>query len=132
MKVVRGNLVISKGKKRGSLYMVKIPTDGVNAVTSGLSPSVLWHQRLGHMSEKGMKMLAAKVKFQDLKKVKSGFCQPCVFSKQKRVSFVKSGRTPKAGKLELIHSDVYGPTSVSSVGGSNYYVTFTDDSTRKV
>lgn len=45
---------------------------------------------------------------------------------------MKKGRKPKAQKLELIHSDVYGPTSVSSLGGSRYYVTFIDDSTRKV
>ena len=31
-----------------------------------------------------------------------------------------------------MHSDVWGPTQVSSLGGSSYYVTFIDDATRKV
>ncbi|GKE42917.1 retrovirus-related pol polyprotein from transposon TNT 1-94, partial [Tanacetum coccineum] len=35
-------------------------------------------------------------------------------------------------RLELVHTDVYGPTSVASIGGSRYYVTFIDDSNRKV
>lgn len=55
-----------------------------------------------------------------------------VFRKQKRVSFSKAGRTPKTEKLELVHTDVWGLSLVSSPGGSSYYVTFIDDSTRKV
>jgi transposase InsO family protein len=30
-----------------------------------------------------------------------------------------------------VHTDVWGPTHVSSLGGSCYYVTFIDDTTRK-
>jgi hypothetical protein len=33
--------------------------------------------------------------------------------------------------LELVHTDVWGPAQVSSLGGSRYYVTFIDDATRK-
>ncbi|KAI3784421.1 hypothetical protein L1987_43520 [Smallanthus sonchifolius] len=129
-KVVKGNMVIAKGKKRGTLYMVEVPASGINAVTSGSSPSSLWHQRLGHMSEKGMKMLVAKGKLPEIKRVESEFCEPCVLGK-KKVSFVKTGKALKAQKLELIHSDVFGPTPVPSLGGSRYYVTFIDDATRK-
>ena len=83
------------------------------------------------MSEKGLKMLVARGKLPELKRVESEFCEQCVFGK-KKMSFVKTGRAPKAQKLELIHSDVYGPTPVASPGGSRYFVTFIDDSTRKV
>jgi len=30
-----------------------------------------------------------------------------------------------------VHTDVWGPAQVSSLGGSRYYVTFIDDATRK-
>ena len=30
-----------------------------------------------------------------------------------------------------MHTDVWEPAQVSSLGGSNYYVTFIDDATRK-
>ncbi|RVE55239.1 hypothetical protein evm_000137 [Chilo suppressalis] len=36
------------------------------------------------------------------------------------------------GKLELIHSDVCGPTETPSLGGARYFLTFIDDLTRKV
>ena len=31
-----------------------------------------------------------------------------------------------------MHTDVWGPAQVSSLGGSHYYVTFIDDATRNV
>ena len=57
-KVSKGNLITARGWKKGTLYMAEMPVERVNAVTDGPNPSTLWHQRLGHMSEKGMKMLA--------------------------------------------------------------------------
>jgi hypothetical protein len=30
----------------------------------------------------------------------------------------------KSENLELVHTDVWGPTHVSSLGGSHYYATF--------
>ena len=38
----------------------------------------------------------------------------------------------KKEKLELVHSDLWGPAPVTSLGGASYYMTFIDDSTRKV
>ena len=54
------------------------------------------------------------------------------YRKQKRVSFVKTGKEKKKEKLELVHTDVWGLAQVSSLGGSHYYVTFINDATRKV
>ena len=46
--------------------------------------------------------------------------------------FLKVGPTRKEGKLDLVHTDVWGPAKVNSIGGSCYYFTFIDDATRKV
>nr|KYP48045.1 Retrovirus-related Pol polyprotein from transposon TNT 1-94 [Cajanus cajan] len=73
------------------------------------------------MSKKGMKILVSKGKIPKLKEVEVGFCEPCVFGKQKIVTFVKSRKMPKVETLELVHTDVYGPTSVSSLEGSQYF-----------
>ncbi|RVW15490.1 Retrovirus-related Pol polyprotein from transposon TNT 1-94 [Vitis vinifera] len=37
----------------------------------------------------------------------------------------------KAEKLELVHTDLWGPSPVASLGGSRYYITFIDDSSKR-
>jgi len=101
-------------------------------ITEVVNNSTLWHQRLGHMSEKGMKLMATKGKLSNLKHVDVGVYEHCIFGKQKKVSFSRAGKNPKVEKLELVHTDIWGPAPVKSVGNSCYYVTFIDDSTRKV
>ena len=77
-------------------------------------------------------MLLSKGKLPELKSIDFDMCESCILGKQKNVSFLKTGRTPKAEKLELIHIDLWGPSSVAFLGGSRYYITFIDDSSRKV
>ena len=76
--------------------------------------------------------MVAKGKLSSLKHVDVGVCEHCIFGKKRKVSFSKAGKTLKAEKLELVHTDVWGPALVKYVGNSFYYVTFIDDSTRKV
>ena len=79
-----------------------------------------------------MKVLHSKKVLLGLKCVNMDFYESCMYGKKERVSFVKTGKENKKQKLELVHTDVWGPTQVSSLGGSHYYVTFIDDATRKV
>ncbi|KAE8695859.1 U-box domain-containing protein 31 [Hibiscus syriacus] len=130
-KITKGALVIARGKKTGTLYVTS-NLENIIAVAYADGKSNLWHQRLGHMSEKGMKTLLSKGKVPDLKNVDVGLCEDCIFGKQKKVSFTKIGKTPKVERLELVHTDVSGPSPVPSLAGSLYYVTFIYDSTRKV
>ena len=130
-KITKGALIIARGKKTGTLYVTS-NLENIVAVADADGKSNLWHQRLGHMSEKGMKTLLSKGKLPDLKNVDVGLCEDCIFGKQKKVSFTKIGKTPKTERLELVHTDVWGPSPVSSLAGSLYYVTFIDDSTRKL
>jgi hypothetical protein len=84
------------------------------------------------MSQKGMKILQSKGKLPELKNVDLDICESCVLGKQKKLSFLKVGRTLRPRKLELVHTDLWGPSPVASLGGSRYYVTFIDDFSRKV
>ena len=130
-KVSRDTKVMAEGKKVGSLYLTSQGI-GTLAVADSKADSSLWHCRLGHMSEKGMKVLQTNGKLPGLESVDFDICEDCIFGKQKRVSFQKGGRPPKAHKLELVHTDVWGPSRVRSLGGSYYFVTFIDDHSRKV
>ena len=49
----------------------------------------------------------------------------------KRVRFLRVRKEKKNERLEIVHTYVWGPTQVSSLGGSCYYVTFIDDATGK-
>ena len=49
------------------------------------------------MSEKGMKMLLSRGKLPELKSIDFDMCESCILEKQKNVSFLKIGRTPKVG-----------------------------------
>ncbi|RVW67125.1 Retrovirus-related Pol polyprotein from transposon TNT 1-94 [Vitis vinifera] len=121
-KVTKGARVLARGKKTGTLYMTSCPRDTI-AVADASTDTSLWHRRLGHMSEKGMKMLLSKGKLPELKSIDFDMCESCILGKQKKVSFLKTGRTPKAEKLELVHTDLWGPSPVASLGGSRYYIT---------
>ncbi len=48
------------------------------------------------------------------------------------MSFKTAGRAPAKEKLELVHTDVWGPASISSIRGKQYFVTFIDNHSRKV
>ena len=130
-KVTKGARVLACGKKIGILYMTSSLRDTI-VVTEVSTDTSLWHRRLGHMSEKGMKMLLSRGKLPELKSIDFDMCESCILGKQKNVNFLKTYRTSKAEKLELVHIDLWGPSSVASLEGSRYCITFIDDLSRKV
>ena len=58
-------------------------------------------------------------------------CAACQFGKQSRGSFPHERNVCKK-PLEVIHTDVWGPTDTASMHGCRYYVSFIDDHTQKV
>jgi len=135
MKVIRGALVIMKGEKvDNNLYMLMGETlqEGEASVASSSSSeqlSMMWHQRLGHMSEQGIKVLAEQNLLSGLSKVSLPLCEHCVTSKQHRLKFSTSNSRSK-NILELVHSDVW-QAPVTSLGGARYFVSFIDDYSRR-
>lgn len=94
--------------------------------------TMLWHQRLGHIGEKGLRTLKNKNLVEGLNdcNLDFDFCEHCIYGKQNRVQFYSSSHKT-CGVLDLIHSDVFGPVDVSSIGKSTYYVSFIDDFSRR-
>ncbi|GAU49517.1 hypothetical protein TSUD_300440 [Trifolium subterraneum] len=87
----------------------------------------------GHLNFKGLNTLAKREMVKGLLMVKDNqtVCSDCVVSKQHRDTFPKSTSWRETSKLELIHSDICGSINPTSNGGSKYFITFTDDLTRK-
>lgn len=63
---------------------------------------------------------------------KPEFCEDCVFSKQKQLSFSTTIHNTM-GTLDYIHLDLWGPSHVSSKGnGFHYMLSFIYNVSRKV
>jgi hypothetical protein len=84
---------------------------------------MLWHQRLGHIGDKGLITLHSKGMVEGMSKCTLDFyfCEHFIYGKYNRVRF-PSCATRAKGILELIHNDVFGPVHVPSLGKSVYYV----------
>ncbi|KAE8689483.1 CYP710A2 protein [Hibiscus syriacus] len=110
MKVFRGAFVVLKGEKIATnLYMLKGETllEVEASVASCSSDSaMLWHQKLGHMSEQGMKVLVEQKLLPGLTKISLPLCEHCITSNQHRLKFNTSNSRGK-NVLELVHSDVW-------------------------
>jgi len=129
----KGVRVVAKGSKTGTLYLVpSFVEDRVIVTVTKDVDATLWHRRMGYISEKGLKLLQAAGKFPKLKSINLGVCEECIYGKQKAVKFLKKKKSTKNQNLELIHSDVWGPAFVESLGGARYFATFIDDHSRKV
>eukprot|EP00253_Pinus_taeda_P007441 PITA_07441 len=141
--MVRGALVLMWGFQIRTLYKLQystvvdrcnssvVPESGAeNLVVSG-EKTMLWHQRLGHIGEKGLRILHGKgmVASMSNSSLDFDFCENCVYGKQNRVSFPSSDKRVKQ-ILGLVHSDVFGPMKVPSLGKSVYYVSFIYDLSR--
>ena len=80
-KVTKGSMVFTKWNLVGTLYLlINVFDYSLNPVSIGNNAS-LWHNRLGHMSEKGMKILHSNGSLPNLKVVDIGFCEDCVYGK---------------------------------------------------
>ena len=110
---------MAKGPKIGTLYTLKIliGKSYLAVVTKEGNSADLWHKHLGHMSEKGLKILVGKNLFPGLKSYNLDLCEHCIYGRQRRVSFLRGCHEKNKNVLELIHSDVFGPVNIKSLGG---------------
>lgn len=91
-----------------------------------------WHKRMGHLNMDDVKRLPLCAEGVNIcNKEVNTVCIPCCKAKQTRLPFPNSGSRAN-GLLEIIHTDLCGPMETPSAGGGKYFITFTDDFSRKV
>ena len=115
MEGFKGSLVVAKGVKLGTLYLCTshiVPSTlivleknecsgTIVAVVQGEqiaavdSDTALWHNKLGHMSEKGMKLIHSKKVLPGLKCVNMDFFESCVYGKKRGWVLWRLGRKIK-------------------------------------
>ena len=95
------------------------------AAVSSIPSLALWHARLGHISSSRVQQLASRGLLGSVS-TKNFDCVSCQLGKQLALPF-NTSESISTNIFDLIHSDVWGPSSVSSIGGSRYFVVFVDD-----
>ena len=130
-KITKGALIVAReDNSLTTLYRLqaKLCKEDVNVADD--SSSDLWHIRLGHLSEKGLSVLAKKHSL-PVKGTTLNTCTHCFVGKHARVSFHNSGPHRRSHVLDLVHTDVC-TMDAKTLGGASYFVTFIDDYSRKV
>ncbi|PKU76601.1 Retrovirus-related Pol polyprotein from transposon TNT 1-94 [Dendrobium catenatum] len=85
----------------------------------------LWHRRLGHPS--AVTLATIEKQFPNIcNKSFTANCNSCRMGKSHRLPFQKSINN-SSFPFELVHSDVWGPSQITSNYGFRYYVSFIDD-----
>ncbi|KAF5775409.1 putative RNA-directed DNA polymerase [Helianthus annuus] len=135
-KVIKGSLVVLTGtRKDNNIYLLdgSVASNEVSAVISDKEneTTLKWHRRLGHVSSQGLMELKKQQVIKELTSCDVGFCENCIMGKQKRVKFMK-GKHNTRGILDYVHSDLWGPARVESLGGARYFMTVIDDFSRRV
>ena len=130
-KLTKGSLIAAKGEACYTLYKTQgeVCNDELYAIEG--NSLELWHKTLGHMSEKGLQVLAGKFLILLAKNESLSSCDHCLVRKQYMVSFSSKSKK-KLEKLELVGFDVCGPMDMKALGGNKCFVIFIDSATRKV
>ena len=100
----------------GDLFLVDIPM------------SSLWHEKHGHLSKVGIMHLSRAAYIPKLSFSDHQFCEHCQYSN----NLTPYDHTERIKSTHLVHSNVCGLMPYQSLNGAFYFVTFIDDSTRKV
>lgn len=84
----------------------------------------IWHRRLGHLNFQALPSIEKIVKgLPNLKPKHEGICKGCVLGKNLKTPFHHSEHKSKS-ILELIHTDLCGPMSVTSLGEYSYCIIY--------
>lgn len=122
---------IGHAREKDGLYYLETPgqSHAANGSLSQTNKEKVWlcHRRLGHPSFRVISLLFPSL-FQGIR-VEEFHCEVCELAKHKRVPFsLSNNRSPIP--FYLIHSDIWGPSSVPNVSGARWFVSFIDDCTR--
>lgn len=93
------------------------------------------HRWMGHISPETARKLVEKGPvtgvYLDKLTDESTFCESCIYAKVTRKPVAKVHEGERATEFGgEVHTDVWGPAPVATIGGKKYYVTFTNDKTR--
>jgi hypothetical protein len=128
--------LIGLGRERGGLYYLDLKEAPVleagHVYQVGTEESKarekiwLWHRRLGHPSFQYLQHLFPSL-FSKVN-ISNFHSEPCIYAKNHCVSFLLSFNKSDF-PFSLIHTDVWGPSTIPTYTGVQWFVSFIDDCT---
>jgi hypothetical protein len=128
----RGHIIGTIPASSNGLY--KVDRAYVAAVPIEHISLLALHRRLGHVATSTIRALVRGGAIEGVQLIDDGsalVCDSCEYAKTTRKPIRKEREAPLANAFgDEVHTDVWGPAPLASLGGRKYYVTFTDDHTR--
>ena len=116
--------MIGSGHEKDGLYYLdtnKFVSSTFLALSATVSP-LQWHFRLGHPS-----LAKLKSAIPALSHVPSLKCEACQLGKHHVSSFSNSSHSRQPESFDVVHTDIWGPSHISTLNGFLYFVIFVDD-----
>lgn len=127
------NMIIARRTLKAGLYkfsmksfhqhQTHLTTKPAAAFKTSLSDSVLWHCRLGHVNSQKLKEISKGSLYSPSPKIDASsdfFYESCIFGKHHVLPYVPTSSTKATKLLQLVHTDLCGPMSTSSLGSASY------------
>ncbi|KAJ9566346.1 LOW QUALITY PROTEIN: hypothetical protein OSB04_002312 [Centaurea solstitialis] len=129
----RNTLLFKVTRSVNRLYKTKITVGKPICLHSRLDDQGwLWHARLGHANFDTITMMTKRRLVTGLPLIMGGnqLCESCLVGKHSRKPFPKTSLYRATRTLELIHGDLCGPISPSTIAGNRYVFVLIDDYSR--
>jgi transposase InsO family protein len=94
--------------------------------------SWLWHRRMGHINFDNLVKINRKEAVKEMPEISkptNTLCEHCLQGKQTRTKF-KSKEYSTKKPLDIVHTDLCGPTRTKGLNGEQYFMLLVDDYTR--
>jgi len=130
---VNENEMVFEGFRYNNLYLIDFSFEDANIKTclfTKTSLGWLWHMRLAHVGMGTLKKLLKKELIRGLKDVKfekDKLCSACQASKQVANTHPTKTYLSTSRVLELLHMDLFGPTTYVSLSGNQCCLVIVDD-----
>ncbi|WVZ84819.1 hypothetical protein U9M48_031806 [Paspalum notatum var. saurae] len=133
---IDGGEEVFKGFRHNNLHLVDFNSKKANlqaCLFSKNSMGWLWHKRLAHIGMGTLKKVMKKDLVRGLKDItfeKDKLCSACQAGKQVANTHPSKTFMSTSRPLKLLHMDLFGPTTYTSIRGNNYGFVIVDDFSR--
>jgi hypothetical protein len=125
--------LVCVGHVEDNLYMVDFSKESISSSTcliAKVDEGWLWHRRLGHINMRNLKQLLKGEHVVGLTNVnfeKDRVCSACTTGKELGKNHPAKSVIMTTRPLELLHSDLLGPSTYDTLGGRRYDLVIMDD-----